>query len=109
MGSDKDSFKMHVKKHAQVPPKHCVLCDEGDAENFDLRNHVQSNVSIESFTILWSSNQMVFHFQFSIMEQICCAIAVEKHLYIHRHCINIENPISMNELNNVRTARKHLK
>lgn len=45
MTGDKESFKAHVKKHSKVPPKHCVICDEGDAEDFDLRQHVQVNVS----------------------------------------------------------------
>lgn len=45
MNADKDSFKAHVKKHSKVPPKHCVLCGEGEADDFDLRQHVQTDVS----------------------------------------------------------------
>lgn len=45
LNGDKDSFKAHVKKHSKVPPNHCVLCEEGDADDFDLRQHVQTNVS----------------------------------------------------------------
>lgn len=42
---DKDEFKAHVKKHAKVSPKQCVICDDGGADNYDLRYHVQKHVS----------------------------------------------------------------
>lgn len=40
-----NAFKDHVKKHAHVTLKQCVICDEIGNENFDLRYHVQRHVS----------------------------------------------------------------
>lgn len=64
MNADKESFKAHVKKHSQVPPKHCVLCSKGDAEDFDLRQHVQTDVSNQyqwnwyGFRDLWTESYL---------------------------------------------------
>ncbi|XP_031631912.1 gastrula zinc finger protein XlCGF26.1-like [Contarinia nasturtii] len=42
---EEEAFKNHAKKHDKATPKKCVICDEGGADNFDLKYHVQRHHS----------------------------------------------------------------
>lgn len=78
---DKDAFKGHIKRHSKVPPKHCVICDEGNAENFDLRYHVQNHVSMPNeiwMTVFFSKVrnndihfEIPYHFQHNEANLLC--------------------------------------
>lgn len=113
---NKEAFLGHVKRHSKVPPKHCVICDEGNAENFDLRYHVQNHVSmlkeiritiflkkIRSIMNPISKSQSIS----SIMKQICYVIYVGKRSYTRLLWISIESLTSMTVPNNVHIVRRH--
>lgn len=52
---DKELVKDHVKKHSKVSSKQCVICDEGESENFDLKKHVQKNVSLNGLNSVFGN------------------------------------------------------